>query len=313
VGNQPAVNTRIAFINELIRIAGTDESIIVLDPDVGEATHAWDFRHAYPKRFYEMGIAEQNTFGVAAGLASTGLRPFVFAFAVFASMRAAEMIRTNICYPRRNVKIIGGYAGLSNGKDGATHQSIEDLAIMRSFPNLAVMAVSDIVTARKAAALACCHVGPMYIRMEYELASELHNPEMYLEVGRAYVVRAGKDVTILSSGTALSRTVSAAKKLSAQGVDCELIDVVSSKPFDGDTVLASIRKTGAVVTLEDHNACGGLGSVVAELLLEAQMCPKFRQLAVNDTFTESGTTAGLRKKFHLDEGAIVDAVQAVLA
>ena len=305
-------NTRKIFMDELIKLAKDNEKIVVLDPDVGEATYTWNFFEAYPDRFYEFGIAEQNTFGVASGLASTGLTVFASTFAVFASMRAAEMVRTTTCYPKRNVKVIGGYAGLSNGKDGATHQSVEDIAIMRSFPNLVVMAVSDRIVTQKIAKLAIDYQGPMYLRMEYELLPEIHKTNLDLQIGRGYVVREGKDVTIVSYGTALLRTIKAADILMEEGISAEVIDMPTIKPFDSDIILNSVKKTGRIVTLEDHNIYGGLASAVAETLIENGVCPGFKKLGINDLYTESGTTIELRSRYKIDEIAVIEAAKSLV-
>lgn len=304
-------NLRDAFMKELIAFAEKDERIVVVDPDVGEATRTWSFGEAYPHRFFEFGIAEQNAFGAAAGLAAVGCVVFASSFAVFASMRAAEMVRTSICYPKLNVKVIGGYAGLSNGKDGATHQSVEDMAIMRSFPNMTVTAVSDPVIARKMVAAAVAHEGPLYIRMEYEPLPAIHPESLAFSLGRAYVVRGGTDVTLLSYGTAVHRNLEAANALAAMGISAEVVDLPTLKPFDAGTVLSSVRKTGAVVTLEDHNIFGGLASAACECLVEAGLAPRFRSLGIRDLFTESGKTAELRELYNIDAAAVVRAASEV--
>ncbi len=305
-------NLRDVFMNELIAYAAREKRIVVLDPDVGEATRTWNFGERYPERFYEFGIAEQNTFGVASGLASTGCIVFASTFAVFSSMRAAEMVRTSICYPKRNVKVIGGYAGISNGKDGATHQSLEDIAIMRSFANLVVLAVSDPVIARKVVALASEYVGPMYIRMEYEALPTVHPKSLKFQLGKGYLVRQGKDVTLASYGTALHRSVAAAERLKAEGIEAEVLDFPTLKPFDKDTLLKSVRKTGALVTVEDHNLIGGLKSIVGECLLEAGVGTRYRGLGIADIYTESGKTEELRSLYEIDAAAIVKAAREMV-
>ncbi|MDR1699889.1 MAG: transketolase family protein, partial [Lachnoclostridium sp.] len=200
-------NIRDAFMDGLIDAAKYDERIVVLDADVSRTTKTRKFRDTYPMRFYDIGIAEQNMFGIASGLASTGLIPFATTFAVFTSMRAAEQIRTSICYPKLNVRMIGAYAGVSNGKDGATHQSVEDIAIMRSFPNCIVMAASDPVTAKKMALTSLEHEGPVYIRLEFEEVSKLHDEELDFKIGKGIVVKPGTQVSVMSYGIALERTM----------------------------------------------------------------------------------------------------------
>jgi transketolase len=305
-------NLRDVFMNELIEYAAKEKRIVVLDPDVGEATRTWNFGERYPDRFYEFGIAEQNTFGVASGLASTGCIVFASTFAVFASLRAAEMVRTSICYPRRNVKVIGGYAGISNGKDGATHQSLEDVAIMRSFAGMVVLVPSDPVTARKLVAAVCDYVGPVYIRMEYEALPAVHPESLKFEIGKGYLVLKGKDVTIASYGTALHRTLAAAKTLKAEGIEAEVLDFPTLKPFDKDVLLKSIAKTKALVTIEDHNLIGGLKSIVGECLLDAGVGAKYRGLGIADIYTESGKTEELRSLYGIDAAAVVQAARELV-
>jgi transketolase len=305
-------NIRDAFMEELISHAEKEPRIVVLDPDVGEATRTWNFGKRFPDRFYEMGIAEQNTFGIASGLASTGCIVFAATFAVFASMRAAEMVRTAICYPKRNVKVIGGYAGLSNGKDGATHQSVEDVAIMRSFPNIVVLVPSDPVIARKMVRAVSEYAGPVYIRMEYEALPSVHPEDLDFQIGRGYVMRKGSDVTLASYGTALHRLLEAAALLEGEGIHAEVLDMPTLKPFDRETLLASVRKTGALVTLEDHTTTGGLRSIAAECLLDAGLSPSYRYLGIRDIYTESGKTDELRALYGIDAAAVVSVVHELV-
>jgi transketolase len=302
-------NLRSVFINELMVIAENDKRIAVLDPDVGSATYTWDFGQKYPKQFYELGIAEQNTFGVAAGLAAAGCKVVAATFAVFASMRAAEMIRTSICYPKLNVKVIGGYAGLSNGKDGATHQSVEDIAIMRSFPNMTVLIPSDTVTTRKIARAALEYDGPVYIRMEYEDLPAVYDENMDFRIGKGYRVREGKDCTVVSYGTALHRALQATEELLREGISLEVIDMPSLKPFDEDLLVESVRKTGALITIEDHNIFGGLASIACEYLFKNSVLAGFKPLAIKDLFTESGKTSELRDKYGIGKKDIIQAVR----
>lgn len=298
---------RFEFMAELIRIAEADDRVVALDADVSRRTLTRRFRDRFPDRFWDCGVAEQNLMGITAGLAAAGRVPFAFSFAVFVSMRAVEPIRTSICYPRLNAKLIGGYAGLSNGKDGATHQSIEDISIMRTFPNLVVLSPSDSVTAGKIARAAYEHEGPVYIRVEYEETPSIHDPAEAFEIGRGYVVREGADVTIATYGIALARAVEAARNLSSRGIDAEVLDMPSLKPFDRALLARSVRKTGRLVTLEDHNVVGGLASIACEALVDARIAPEFRALGIQDVFTESGNNQELRAKFGTDAAAVVRA------
>ena len=305
-------NTRKIFMDELIKLAKDNKKIVVLDPDVGEATYTWDFFKAYPDRFYEFGIAEQNAFGAASGLASTGLTVFAATFAVFSSMRACEMVRTSICYPKRNVKVIGGYAGISNGKDGATHQSIEDVSIMRSFPNMVVMAISDQIVTEKIVDTVIDYEGPVYIRMEYELMPKIHKEDLSLKIGKSYIAKEGNDITLISYGTALARTMEAARILKESKIDAEVIDCPSIKPFDKGTFISSIKKTGRLVTLEDHSVIGGLATIASEVIVESGIYPKFKKLAIMDIFTESGSTQNLRKRYKIDTESVVSAAKSLI-
>ena len=304
---------RIAFMEELITIAEKDDRVVALDADVSRRTLSRRFRDRFPDRFWDFGVAEQNVMGVTAGLAASGRIPFAFAFAVFVSMRAVEPIRTSICYPRLNAKIIGGYAGLSDGKDGATHQAIEDISIMRSFPNLVVMSPSDKVIARKIARAAYEHEGPVYVRIEYEATPVVHRPEEPFRIGRGYVVREGRDVTIATYGIALARAVEAARVLSGEGIDVEVLDMPTLKPLDTDLLVASVRKTGALVTLEDHSVIGGLASAACQTLMEAQVMPRFRALGLQDVFTESGKNNELRVKFGVDAGTAIRTAREIVS
>jgi transketolase len=228
---------RDALVEELIAIAADDERLVVLDADVSRTSRTRRFRDRYPDRFHDVGVAEQDLFGIAAGLATTGIVPVAVTFAVFASMRAAEPIRTSICYPRLNVKVIGGYAALSNGKDGATHQSLEDVAIMRSFANMVVLAPSDGVMTRKAMRAAFEHQGPVYVRVEYESIPVIHSTDTEFAIGRGIRLRSGDDVTIAAYGTAVIRALEAATALAEQGIAADVLDMVSLKPLDDALLL----------------------------------------------------------------------------
>jgi transketolase len=306
------LNIRAAFSKKLIEMARHDKAIVVIDPDVCDPMAMRPFLEAYPNRFYQMGIAEQNAFGVAAGLASTGVKSYVAAFAVFTSMRGCEMIRTTICYPHHNVKILGGYAGLSNGKDGATHHSIEDIAICRSFPNMTVIACTDSVYAAWAAEISTKFVGPMYIRMEFEELPPIYDKGTAFELGKAKVIRKGSDITLVSFGTAAYRTMEAASELSRMGVQAEVIDMHTIKPFDKTTLVESVKKTRALVTLEEHNIFGGLSELCCEALVEAGVSATYKRLGIKDVYTESGNTNELRARYGIDAKAVVSEAQKAL-
>jgi transketolase len=303
-----AEDPRFAFMEELIKIGEGDDRVVVLDADVSRRTLTRRFRDRFPDRFWDMGVAEQNLMGTTAGLAAAGRIPFAFAFAVFVSMRAVEPIRTSICYPRLNAKLIGGYAGLSNGKDGATHQSIEDISIMRALPNLVVMSPSDPVIARKMARAAYSHEGPVYMRIEYEETPTIHSDDEPFTIGVGYRVREGRDVTLATYGIALARAVEAARALAGQGIDVEVLDFPTLKPFDHALLAESVRKTGNLITLEDHTVIGGIASAACQSLVEGQVpMPRFKALGIQDVFSESGKGDEVRDLLGVGVRSIVEA------
>jgi len=297
-------NLRSAFLEEILLLAETNKKIVTLDCEVGTATYTSNFGIRYPDRHYELGVAEQNMFGIAAGMATAGLIPLAATFAVFTSMRACEMVRTSICYPRRNVKMIGGYAGLSDGKDGATHHSIEDLAIMRSIAGNTVLVCSDPVMTKKIIRKSVEFSGPVYIRIEYDTVPSVHNPDTEFEIGKAIVLRQGKDITIATVGPAIARALKAAESLEKQGISAEVIDILSLKPFDTETLSTSVLKTSALITVEEHNRIGGLASAACEVLTEKGIAAKFKALAIDDIFTESGNLSELRERYGIDRNTI---------
>lgn len=303
------LDPREALIDELVALAPQEDRLVVLDADVSRTSRTRRFRDAFPERFYDIGVAEQNLFGTAAGLAAVGRIPVAVTFAIFASLRAAEPIRTSICYPRLNVKIIGGYAGLSNAKDGATHQSLEDVAIMRSFANLVVMSPSDATMTRNMMRAALAHVGPVYIRLEYDTVPLLYEAQSPFAIGQAFRLREGSDVTIAAYGLAVHRALRAAEALQAAGVSAEVLDVATLKPLDTAALCKSVKRTGALVTVEDHNVIGGLASAACQGLLEAGLSARFRAVGVQDVYTESGAAEALREKYGVGTEAIAHAAQ----
>lgn len=304
---------RFAFMEELIRLAEDDERIVALDADVSRRTLTRRFRDRFPDRFWDLGVAEQNLMGVTAGLAAAGRIPVACAFAVFVSMRAVEPFRTSICYPRLNAKVVGGYAGVSNGKDGATHQSIEDVAIMRAFPNLVILTPSDSVTAALVARAAIAHDGPVYIRIEYEETPAVHPADQQLEIGTAYRLREGSDITIATYGIAVARALEASRALSGLGIDAEVLEFPTLKPFDAGRLVGSVDRTGALVTLEDHSVIGGLASAACDALVRAGRAPRFRALGFQDVFTESGKNDEIRAKLGVDAAAVVRAARDLVS
>lgn len=297
--------TRMEFGKALIELAKTRD-FMLLSADT-KACGIENFGKLYPGREYNVGIAEQNLIGVAAGIASCGYKVFATTYAVFASMRACEQVRTFVCYPNLNVALICSHGGLQVGPDGATHMATEDISIMRSFPNMTVIQPSDAVSARAAARAAVDFEGPLYIRLMRDPVEDIHDETTYnFEIGKAKVLRNnGNDVAIIATGIMVGKSLKAAEKLQTLGINARVVEVHTIKPLDEDTVVEAARATGAVVTVEDHTIYGGLGSAVAEIL--GEKCPvKMRRIGIKDAFGESGAPELLYKK----HGMLVDDIVA---
>ena len=308
--NAKKIATRESYGNALAELGKEYENLVVLDADLAAATKTGVFKKAFPERHIDCGIAECNMMGVAAGLATTGKIPFASSFAMFAAGRAFEQVRNSIGYPKLNVKIGATHAGISVGEDGATHQCCEDLALMRTIPGMVVMNPSDDVEAKAAVKAALDHEGPVYIRFG-RLAVPVINdtPDYKFELGKGVVLREGKDVTIVATGLPVSECLIAADKLAADGIDAKVINIHTIKPLDEELILAAAKKTGKVVTVEEHSVIGGLGSAVCDVLSEK--CPtKVMKIGINDTFGESGPAVELVKKYGLDADSIYAKVKA---
>jgi len=300
---------RVAFGETVTELGRTDPRIVVLDGDLGSSTRADIFENAHPDRFFQMGIAEQNELGVAAGMATVGLVPFVSTFACFAVARALDSIRVLIAQPRLNVKIAGGYAGLLAGMTGKTHLIFDDLAIMRAMANMVVVAPADEVEARLAIIAAAAYEGPVYLRLTREASPVLFDDSYRFELGRATMVRPGGDVTVIGTGTQTVRAFQAAELLAAEGIDVHLLHVPTLKPIDEEAIVAAARATGLVVTTEEHTIIGGLGGAVAEVLGERFPVPLKRH-GLADTFGESGPDQALLEKYGLSITKTADAIRA---
>ena len=304
------IATRDSYGNALVELGQKHEDLIVLDADLAAATKTGTFRKAFPERHWDIGIAEANMAGIAAGLSTCGKVPFISSFAMFAAGRAYEQVRNSIGYPKLNVKIGATHAGISVGEDGASHQCLEDLALMREIPGMVVINPSDDVEAKAAVKAAYEHVGPVYLRFG-RLAVPVINdrPDYKFEIGKGVVLKAGKDVTIFATGLEVNETLEAEKLLAADGIDAEIINIHTIKPLDRELVVASAKKTGKVVTVEEHSVIGGLGSAVAEVLCE-EAPTKMLRIGVNDTFGESGPALELLHKYELDAEGIYNKVKA---
>ncbi|WP_418790989.1 transketolase family protein [Phosphitispora sp. TUW77] len=305
------VATREAYGKALARMGAVNSNIVVLDADLSKSTKTADFAAVFPDRFFDMGVAEQNMLGTAAGLAAAGKIPFASSFAVFATGRAFEQIRNSIAYPKLNVKIAATHAGISVGEDGASHQSIEDISLMRTLPNLTVIVPADAVETEKAVEAAVEINGPVYLRLGRLGLPAVFDENYQFEVGKAVTVKEGSDITIIACGLMVGHAVEAAEMLAAENISTRIINMHTIKPIDRDTVIKAARETGAIVTAEEHSIIGGLGSAVAEVLVQSEPVPQ-EMIGVRDTFGESGKPAELLQKYGLMPADIVTAVKKAL-
>jgi len=305
------IATRESYGNTLKELAAEGhDDLVVLDADLAAATKTGMFRKAYPDRHFDCGIAEGNMMGVAAGLSTMGYVPFVSSFAMFAAGRAFEQVRNSIGYPHLNVKIGATHAGISVGEDGATHQCLEDIALMRTIPGMVVINPADDVEARAAVHAAYDHVGPVYLRFGRLPVPVFNDEATYkFEIGKGIVLKEGKDVTIFATGLCVNETVEAEKMLAKDGIDAEIINIHTIKPIDRELVVKSALKTGKVVTVEEHSVIGGLGSAVCDVLCE-EAPTKVLKIGVNDVFGESGPALELLHKYELDAEGIYKKVKA---
>ena len=290
---------------------GTRDDILVLDADLAKATKTITFKKEFPEKFIDCGIAEGNMMGVAAGLATTGYTVFASSFAMFAAGRAFEQVRNSIAYPKLNVKIGATHAGISVGEDGASHQCCEDIALMRSIPNMVIINPADDVEAMAAVHAAVDHEGPVYMRFGRLAVPRVNSEDYKFELGKGVLLRDGKDVTIVATGLMVNEALIAAETLKAEGIDARVINIHTIKPIDKDILVAAAKETGAIVTAEEHSIIGGLGSAVSEALAEEYPVPVVK-LGVNDTFGKSGPALELLKIFGLDaENIVIKAKKAI--
>ena len=302
------IATRESYGNALVELGKEHDNVIVLDADLAAATKTGIFKKAFPERHVDCGIAECNMMGIAAGLATCGIVPFASTFAMFAAGRAYEQVRNSIGYPRLNVKIGATHAGISVGEDGATHQCLEDLALMREIPGMVVLNPSDDIEARACVKAAYEHQGPVYMRFGRLAAPVINDrPDYHFELGKGVLLKEGLDVTLVATGLMVSEALEAAKQLENHGISCEVINIHTIKPLDEALILASAKKTGAVVTVEEHSTIGGLGSAVADTLSE-QLPTKLLKIGVRDVFGESGPAVELLHKYGLDAEGIATKV-----
>ena len=306
------IATSESYGNALAELGAQNPNIVVLDADLAGATKTGVFKKAFPERHIDCGIAEGNMMGVAAGLATCGKIPFASSFAMFAAGRAFEQVRNSIGYPHLNVKIGATHAGISVGEDGATHQCNEDIAIMRTIPGMTIICPADDVEARAAVKAAAEYVGPVYMRFGRLAVPVINDEANYkFEIGKGITLKEGKDVTIIATGLEVNESLEAAKLLEADGISAEVINIHTIKPLDKELVVASAKKTGKVVTVEEHSVIGGLGGAVAEALSE-EAPTKMLRIGMMDKFGQSGPAKALIEYYGLDGKSIYEKVKAFL-
>ncbi len=300
--------TRNGYGEGLLELAAQNQDIVVLTADLAESTRVLDFQKRYPEKFVEVGVAEQNMMGIAAGLALSGKVPFVSSYAVFSPGRSWDQLRVSVCYSNANVKIVGAHTGVSVGPDGATHQALEDIAITRVLPGLAVVVPCDYLEAKKATAGIANYRGPAYLRLTREKTPVMTTNETPFEIGKAYVMRDGKDVAIIGCGPVLYNALLASLGLEQEGISVMVVNNHTIKPIDEETILMAAKQCGAVVTLEEHQVMAGSGSAVCEVLAKHYPVP-IEMVGMPDTFGESGKPEELLEKYGMGVESIKEAVQ----
>ena len=304
------IATREAYGKALVELGEQNKNVVVLDADLAGATMTKFFKAAHPDRFFDCGIAEANMMNIGAGLSTMGLIPFCSTFAMFGAGRAYEQIRNSIAYPKFNVKICCSHAGVSVGEDGGSHQSIEDIGLMRLIPGMTVIVPADANEARKATFALAEFQGPAYMRLA-RLATPVFEEDYPFEIGKANVLWEGKDVAVFACGLMVNEALEAAKLLSAEGIEISVINVHTIKPIDAACVTEYAQKCGNVVTVEEHSVIGGLGDAVADVLM-GKVCCKFRKIGVNDQFGQSGKAADVLREYGLTADQIAAKIKETL-
>ncbi|KAB2953602.1 transketolase family protein [Heliorestis acidaminivorans] len=306
------IATRDAYGQTLAQLGDENQDIVVLDADLAKSTKTIDFAKKHGDRFFDMGIAEQNMMGTAAGLASVGKIPFASTFAMFATGRAFEQIRNTIAYPKLNVTVAATHAGISVGEDGASHQTVEDISLMRSIPNMTVIVPADAVETAAAVRWSASYNGPVYLRLGRLAVPVLNNEDYEFSFGKAVTCREGSDVTIIATGLMVAVALEAAELLQAEGISAEVLNIHTIKPIDQTGISTSVGKTGCAVTAEEHSIIGGLGSAVAEVLAETNPAP-LERVGIQDSFGESGKPDALLEKYGLTAQNIVASAKKAMA
>lgn len=302
---------RVAFGEALVELGRTNSDIVVFDSDVATSTQTVLFREVYPDRFYQMGIAEQNMVGVAAGMSTLGYTPWVSTFAVFIAKRALDQVRVSVAYPRLNVKLNGGYGGIPTGKAGATHQSVEDIAVMRCMPNMTVICPADACETRLAVFASTAYYGPVYLRTVRCPVPVIFDEKHQFEIGRSYVLHEGSDLTVISTGMMTPKALQVALELDKESIKVRLIHMPTIKPIDEEAIVRASRETGQIITVENHSRLGGLGGAVAEVLTEHAPC-KLHRLGFPDCFGESGDDEAIFSKFGVNTECIAAEVKQLI-
>lgn len=305
------VATRDAYGDALVALGKKRNDVVALDADLSGSTKTGKFAKVFPDRFFNIGIAEQDLMGTAAGFAVAGKLPFASTFAVFATGRAWEQVRQSICYPNMNVKIVASHAGITVGEDGGSHQSVEDIAVMRVLPHMTVIVPADGPETLQAIEAVAEHTGPCYVRVGRNKVPTLFGDDYRFRIGKAHVFNEGKDASIIATGIMVAEALAARDLLKTEGIDAGVINMSTIKPLDADAVIAAAKHSGAIVTAEEHSIIGGLGGAVAEVLSESSPVPLVR-IGVKDTFGSSGDQEGLLKHYCISADDIVAAVKEVI-
>ena len=305
------IATRDAYGKALVKLGEVNDDVVVLDADLSKSTKTNDFYKAYPDRFFNMGIAEQNLVGAACGFATAGKIPFASTFAMFATGRAFEVIRNSACYPKLNVKVCATHAGITVGEDGGSHQSIEDISLMRSIPNMTVLVPADGIEAEKMIFAAAEFNGPMYVRLGRSAVPTLFEEDYNFEIGKGVVLRDGNDATIIACGIMVNEALIAADMLKDEGIFVRVINMSTIKPIDKELIIKAAQETKAIITAEEHSIIGGLGSAVSEVVCENHPVV-VKKVGINDSFGESGTPAELLEKYELTAKHIVAKVKEAI-
>ena len=303
--------TRQSYGEALIQIGYENKNIVVLDADLSKSTKTNGFKKEFPDRFFNAGIAEQNLMGMAAGMSNIGLVPFASTFAVFATGRAFEIIRNSICYPKANVKIAATHAGITVGEDGGSHQSIEDIALMCSLPNMTVIVPADHREAMEATKAAAMMEGPVYLRFGRCNTEDIFDDSYKFEIGKGTEIKKGDDAAIIATGMMVQKAIEAAKYLESEGIHVRVINISTIKPIDKEIIIKAAKETKGIVTAEEHSIIGGLGSMVSSVVCDKYPC-KVKMIGIEDKFGESGTPDELMEKFKLTSDAISESIKEII-